>query len=172
MTNDGNTRDEVVRLTQELVTEGARVTSAFTGTQGMHPTDVAALTCVLTAEQRGAQMMAGELARQLGLTTGAITGAVDRLERTGYLRRVHDPRDRRKVLLECTPEGRALTDHYLGPVRRRSDAVMDQFTPDELETVRRFLAATGQAMTAHRHSMTTQAPHPPAARRAEHSSST
>ncbi len=162
---DSNIRDEVVRLTQELVTEGARVTSAFTAVQGMHPTDVAALTRVLTAQERGAPMTAGELARQLGLTTGAITGALDRLERNGHLTRVRDPQDRRKVLLECPPEGRALAQHYLGPVRKRSDAVMDQFTPEELETVRRFLADTTQAMTAHRHSLTTQTPRGPDAHR-------
>jgi DNA-binding MarR family transcriptional regulator len=43
---------------------------------------------------------AGRLAELTGLTTGAITGVVDRLERAGYVRRVKDPRDRRRVIVE------------------------------------------------------------------------
>jgi DNA-binding MarR family transcriptional regulator len=53
-------------------------------------------------ESRGG-LTAGELATAAGLTTGAITGVIDRLERAGYARRVRDSRDRRKISLEVTP---------------------------------------------------------------------
>lgn len=43
---------------------------------------------------------AGRLAEITGLTTGAVTGIVDRLERTGHVRRGRDPGDRRKVIIE------------------------------------------------------------------------
>jgi DNA-binding MarR family transcriptional regulator len=43
---------------------------------------------------------AGELARRLGLTTGAVTGVIDRLERARLVRRAADPRDRRRVVVE------------------------------------------------------------------------
>ncbi len=46
---------------------------------------------------------AGELADATGLTTGAITGVVDRLEAAGFARRARDPRDRRKVLVRPLP---------------------------------------------------------------------
>jgi DNA-binding MarR family transcriptional regulator len=45
-------------------------------------------------------MSAGALAFECGLTTGAITGIVDRLEKAGFVHRVRDPKDRRRVLLE------------------------------------------------------------------------
>ena len=45
-------------------------------------------------------LTAGELARRTGLTTGAITGVIDRLERAGCARRVRDPSDRRRVIVE------------------------------------------------------------------------
>lgn len=147
-------RDEVVRLTQHLVTEGDKVTAAFVALHGMHPTDVEALTQVLMAQERGHLLTAGALARDLGLTTGSVTAVVDRLERAGHLNRKRDLRDRRKVLLEYSPQGKALADEYFEPIRARSHAVMDLFTPAELEVVRRFLAASGQAMAAHRASMT------------------
>lgn len=49
---------------------------------------------------RTGAITAGELAELSGLTTGAITGVVDRLEKGGFLRRVNDPNDRRRVMLE------------------------------------------------------------------------
>ena len=49
---------------------------------------------------RNGAMPAGKLAQLSGLTTGAITGVVDRLEKAGWARRVADPNDRRKVIIE------------------------------------------------------------------------
>ena len=49
---------------------------------------------------RHGPVTAGELARQTGLTTGAITGAIDRLEQAGLVRRAEDPKDRRRVVIE------------------------------------------------------------------------
>jgi DNA-binding MarR family transcriptional regulator len=47
---------------------------------------------------------AGRLAELTGLTTGAITGVVDRLEQAGYVRREKDPHDRRRVIIQPLPE--------------------------------------------------------------------
>ena len=47
---------------------------------------------------------AGELAQRTGLTTGAITGVIDRLEKAGFVRRAKDPGDRRRVIIEPFPE--------------------------------------------------------------------
>jgi DNA-binding MarR family transcriptional regulator len=45
-------------------------------------------------------MTAGELARVMGITTGAMTIAIDRLERAGFAMRENDPHDRRKVIIK------------------------------------------------------------------------
>ncbi len=157
-----NTREELVRLTQLLVVEGTKVVGAFAALHGLHQTDVEALTRVLVAQQRGTPMTAGALAEELGLTTGAITSVVDRLERAGHVTRVRDHADRRKVLLHYSPEGRALADDFFVPLARRSAAAMDRFTPEELEVVRRYLAVTGEAMAAHRRSLAPAVPDGPA----------
>ena len=47
---------------------------------------------------------AGELAKRTGLTTGAITGVIDRLEKAGLVRRAKEPGDRRRVIIEPLPE--------------------------------------------------------------------
>jgi DNA-binding MarR family transcriptional regulator len=49
---------------------------------------------------RNGAMTAGDLAVYTGLTTGAITGVIDRLEKAGFARRVKDPHDRRRVIVE------------------------------------------------------------------------
>jgi DNA-binding MarR family transcriptional regulator len=49
---------------------------------------------------RTGAITAGDLARHTGLTTGAITGIIDRLEAAGFARRVKDPNDRRRVIVE------------------------------------------------------------------------
>src|SRR5215218_4227416 len=65
---------------------------------GLNRTD---LHCINIIENSGG-LTAGELAAESGLTTGAVTGVVDRLERVGYARRVPDPADRRRVKVEVT----------------------------------------------------------------------
>jgi DNA-binding MarR family transcriptional regulator len=47
-------------------------------------------------------MSAGRLAELTGLTTGAVTGIIDRLEESGYVRRADDPKDRRRIIVEPT----------------------------------------------------------------------
>ncbi|BDX35288.1 MarR family transcriptional regulator [Mycobacterium antarcticum] len=149
-TDDGELHDRVLRLTQQLVAAADKVSDAFVAVHRMHPTDMNALIYVLLAQQLGEPVTAGSLGEELGLTSGAVTAVVDRLERSGNLRRVRDEQDRRRVLLENSPKGRKLTDQYFGPIRSRSDEVMHQFTAGELEVVSRYLAATTSAMTAHR----------------------
>src|SRR5262245_3482377 len=58
---------------------------------------------------RNGSMTAGALANLTGLTTGAITGVVDRLEGAGLARRVPDPGDRRRVVIEMVPHSKQAT---------------------------------------------------------------
>src|SRR3954451_17699839 len=55
---------------------------------------------------RGEPMPAGALAELTGLTTGGTTVVLDRLESAGFVRRVRDPDDRRRVLVKATPKAR------------------------------------------------------------------
>lgn len=56
------------------------------------------------------QLSPGVLVQQTLVTSGTMTNRVDRLERRGLVRRLPDPRDRRGVLVQLTPSGRALVD--------------------------------------------------------------
>jgi DNA-binding MarR family transcriptional regulator len=147
-----DTRKELTRLTQLLVVEGARVAALFAANHGLHQTDVEALTRLMVAEERCEPMTAGRLAMELGLTTGAITFLLDRLERAEHIIRERDPADRRKILLRYSARGRAVAEEFFGPTGHQADTTADRFTTAELNVVRRYLEAATNGMTARRES--------------------
>jgi DNA-binding MarR family transcriptional regulator len=82
----------------------------------------------------------GRLAETTGLTTGTVTGVIDRLERGGYVRRERDAADRRKVLVTPVAEAIApLAEHYRQH-GEHLDAVLRGRDPDQLRVIADFLA--------------------------------
>ena len=90
-------------------------------------------------------LSSGELAARLGLTTGATTRLIDRLERAGYLRRVHDPADRRRVMVEQTGVVPEDLKHHLAAVRGPIKAVLDGLTAKQREGVLAYLEGSTAA---------------------------
>ncbi|MGW0749664.1 MarR family winged helix-turn-helix transcriptional regulator [Streptomyces sp. NPDC002587] len=78
-------------------------------------------------------LTSGELAAGTGLTTGATTRLIDRLERAGYVRRTADPADRRKVVVEAVAGTSAEVEAVVGPARRRIADVLAGYTPEQLD---------------------------------------
>jgi len=98
------------------------------------------LHCLNIVESRHG-LTAGELAVESGLTTGAVTAVIDRLERAGYARRVRDGRDRRKVKVEVTDAFYARAGAIWGPVAADWQAALaKRFSAAELSTIAAFLA--------------------------------
>jgi DNA-binding MarR family transcriptional regulator len=93
--------------------------------------------CIDLLEQYG-PMAAGELARASGLTTGAITTLLDRLERVGYVRRLPDPNDRRKVMVEITEKTRDEIHRVFGPLAEEGWQRLEQFSDGELAAIVAF----------------------------------
>jgi DNA-binding MarR family transcriptional regulator len=113
---------------------------------GLNGTDLHCINIIENADG----LTAGELAAEAGLTTGAVTGVVDRLERAGYARRVPDPDDRRRVKLEVTPKFYARADKIWGPVAADwASRLGGRFTADELERVIDFLRTTNELSKEH-----------------------
>ncbi|HVW47354.1 MAG TPA: MarR family transcriptional regulator, partial [Solirubrobacterales bacterium] len=88
--------------------------------------------CLDLIDQAG-RISAGELAAQAGLTSGAMTAVVDRLEDKGYVRRVPDPADRRRVLLEATDEMRRRAWELWGAISERAMPELTKLTTSEIE---------------------------------------
>ena len=110
---------------------------------GLNPTD---LECLGSLED--GPRSAGELATSAGLTTGAITGVIDRLERAGFARREADPADRRKVLVRATPEALTHAAPIFGPLSAATQAVLSGYSDAELELLLGFLEKSRDATLA------------------------
>lgn len=119
-----------------LLTAAEALDDAVGARLGLNRTD---MRCVDILSRR-APMTAGDLAREAGLSTGAMTTALDRLERTGYARRIVDPRDRRRVLIELTPAAIARCDAIYGPLIERGAANTARFDDAELAAIEAYLA--------------------------------
>jgi DNA-binding MarR family transcriptional regulator len=102
---------------------------------GINRTDA---RCIDLIDQAGG-MTAGELAKAAGLTTGAVTAVIDRLEAAGIAQRVPDPNDRRRVRIESTPKLVEHTERLIGPLVQESQALIDDLTDAELERFTGFL---------------------------------
>jgi DNA-binding MarR family transcriptional regulator len=112
---------------------------------GMNRTDWRCLDLLGT---RG-PLTAGQLADAMRLTSGAVTGLIDRLEAAGLVRRVRDGSDRRRVIVELSDEVARRAAPVYGPLIRDSDAALEAFTNDEIETILRYLAATRAILERH-----------------------
>ena len=107
------------------------------------------MRCLNVIENAGG-LTAGELAREVGVTTGAVTGVLDRLERARYARRDPDPEDRRRVRVTVTPEFRSRAAEIWGPLAADWHRELAAgFTAAELQTIIGFLELTGEIGARH-----------------------
>ncbi len=104
MSRDVGDKAELVSRLIEEMRENSTVTimfhQAIADRLGMNVTDHKCAGILA----RSGPITAGELARRTGLSTGAITGVIDRLEQAGFARRGRDSSDRRRVIIEPDPK--------------------------------------------------------------------
>ena len=113
---------------------------------GVSETD---LRCLNIIENSGG-LSAGDLAAQSGLTGGAVTGVLDRLERAGFARRVSDPADRRRVRVEVTSAFYRRAECIWGPMAADWHSTLSKrFTTEELERIADFLRTTNKVGLRH-----------------------
>jgi DNA-binding MarR family transcriptional regulator len=112
---------------------------------GLGPTDH---KCLDLLRERGA-MTGSELAEITGLTTGAITGVVERLGRTGYLRRKPDLHDGRKQILQPVLERGREIGVVFEPIKKDLAALLEDFDSRELAAISEFLTRTTNLVYRH-----------------------
>jgi DNA-binding MarR family transcriptional regulator len=119
---------------------------------GLGPTDH---KCLDLLREHGT-MTGSELAALTGLTTGAITGVVARLESAGYLRREPDPHDGRKQILSpALKRVREIRDVF-DPIRKDMSDLLEDFDAHQLAAIAEFL--TRSTTIVHRHAALLRAP--------------
>jgi len=87
---------------------------------------------------------AGELSDATGLSTGAVTTMLDRLERAGYVRPERDLGDRRRVLVEPTELAGKYATAVYAPLAAQAEPLYGRFTEQELHTIVEFLRTVNE----------------------------
>jgi DNA-binding MarR family transcriptional regulator len=103
------------------------------------------LECLDLLSMRG-PLTAGELARATGLTSGAITALLDRLERAGFATRQPDPHDRRKVRVAIVPDGLLRIAPFYQGMQRSMEALVARYTDEQLAVILDFFTRSEQLM--------------------------
>jgi DNA-binding MarR family transcriptional regulator len=128
-------------LGRELSTAVVLFHQAVAERMGLNATD---FKCLDVLAQQG-PLTAGRLAEVLGLTGGAITGVIDRLETAGFVQRERDPDDRRRVVVKpCANQASAQT---LGPIfaslqQAMGEELANRYGPEALDAIEDFLRRT------------------------------
>jgi len=97
------------------------------------------LRCIDVLSQESGSITAGRLAGLMGLSTGAMTTVLDRLERAGYARRVRDEHDRRRVQVELTRKAHEDVWSFYAPLAALADELYARYTDEQLELLLGFL---------------------------------
>ncbi len=127
---------------RDLGTASADASQALARRLAMNPTDFATMSHIAyAAEPLGPR----ELSSRLGITPGAMTDVVDRLESAGHLLRERDTADRRRVRLVATEAANDEVRRHLRELLDGLDAITTDFTADERDAIRRYLAAATEA---------------------------
>jgi len=112
------------------------LSSAVAERVGLSSSDLECLDFIAMAGAKA--LTPGELARASGLTSGAVTGLVDRLETAGLVRREADPADRRKVRVVAVEERVRQVGAYYERLAARIEALWATFGEEQLRTVLDF----------------------------------
>ncbi len=103
---------------------------------GIHTTDLECLDLILMQQQ----VSAGDLARATGLTSGAVTALIDRLEKAGYVTRTTDPNDRRRQQVRIRGEAVEPIQAVYAPLQTQMFRLWSSFSARELELIANFIS--------------------------------
>jgi DNA-binding MarR family transcriptional regulator len=127
---------ELMQAGRELSVHAMMFHATVAERLGLNPTDHKALDLLV----RGGPLTAGQLADQTGLTTGAITGVIDRLEERGFARRVKDVNDRRRVVVEAVKERLPEVGRLFGSLARAWASFCGRYSDKDLAVIVDFLS--------------------------------
>jgi len=152
-------RWSIIDALRRYGTDSSRLGQVFAAAHHLQSPDVRALVAIMSAEGDGAPLTAGQLREHLGLSSGGTSLVIDRLEKAGHIQRARDqPTDNRVVHLRYTAKGMATGIAFFGPLGSRTEAVLEQFTDEQLAVIQRFI--TEAAASLHQHLSDLETPPP------------
>jgi DNA-binding MarR family transcriptional regulator len=136
--------DSVLRSLRRVNVQGSFLGQTVAIRFGLSESDIETLEQLL---DMGAST-AGKLSEITGLTSGAVTRVIDRLEQAGYVRRIPDPADRRRVIVEVVPEKVASIQSTLNRVSTAGAEEIGRYTDAQLALISDFLTKMEQVTKA------------------------
>lgn len=131
-------RDELLQKYWQSEREHSTVTILFHAAIAAHfNQNLTDWICAGIIQQKGT-LSAGQLAEITGLTTGAITGLIDRLEKAGVVRRQPDPNDRRRVLVEAQSDWEEILNPFFGSIMDMFAEMTAVYSDKELALITNF----------------------------------
>ena len=137
--------DELFEESRVLAAANDVADQAVADYLGINRTDARCLDII----ERLGGVTAGRLARESGLSTGAVTTVLDRLERARLARRTSDPNDRRRVLVEMTPAAREAKKELYRPLVEATTDQLHRYSEEELTLLREYHRASRALSEAH-----------------------
>jgi DNA-binding MarR family transcriptional regulator len=146
---DGESIRSVLRSLRRVNIQGSLFGQTVAVRFGLSESDIEALESLIDM----GSATAGRLSELTGLTSGAVTRVVDRLEQAGYVRRVSDPTDRRRVVVEVVPEKVVAIEMALDRLDDASGPLVEGYTEEQLELIDEFLTRMADITRAEADSM-------------------
>jgi DNA-binding MarR family transcriptional regulator len=139
--------DAVLAAGRSLGNSSSMLLAACADRLGLHSTDWG---CVLLLNEALPEpLTAGQLAELSGLTTGAVTGVLDRLEGAGFVSRGRDPGDRRRVVVRLVPEAMARIGPMFEGLIADMRALHGDYSDEELAVFADMVARSSEILRTH-----------------------
>ena len=122
-----------MRVMRQLFLTGTKVDALISSIVRPAGLSHAALNALAVIEAGGGPMPVGQVTSQMHITTATTTAVLDTLERKGYVRRIPDVADRRRVLVDITPQAQALLDELLPAVQVALNRALGDFDDATLQ---------------------------------------
>ncbi|QLL10484.1 MarR family transcriptional regulator [Mycobacterium vicinigordonae] len=116
---------------------------------GLHSTDSEALMEIVNAEERNVPLSPARLSSRIGLSSGATTSLLNRLEEAGHVIRSRESADRRVVTLRSSPTVHARADEFFAPLAEQLDTTMSRYSAELLNSFESLLIDLRTTMGNH-----------------------
>lgn len=130
-----------------LVRTSERLLASFDQALRHHRLSRAGREALAVLEGAGQALSPTSIAERLIVTTASVTSLLDTLERRGLVERHPDPTDRRRLLIEITPDGKAIVDQFLPEVVALQTAALATLTEVQRRQLVELLATLGANLT-------------------------
>ncbi|WP_030442333.1 MarR family winged helix-turn-helix transcriptional regulator [Actinoplanes subtropicus] len=146
MTDKTDSHLDLVFQLRRIASRFDQLGGAYATSNSIHPTDLRALTLLIDAGRQGLHATPGWLSQKLPMNSAGVTSLLKRLERNGYIKRLPDADDKRRVRILVDIRAEGLGHGFTDPLVDKVAAAVDGFSERDLKVVQRFLNAVEESV--------------------------